>query len=1175
LDLVSIVSKKDTELTISFKQFKQTCITKSSTDIINTIRAAYYTCFPSIQEGAGFKVDVSPPSRYQSTCCAFVPVVIERPLSCLCGVQLSLFVCEISVVSQRCLTHTCVCVCVCIMAPFPTTYTSLQDLPNKEGECGGYATTYKSLCDYHSIVPRVDIIWDVNTILPANNVKEFDLKEFEQPIRTQDIATLIRALGFNKYFLSVSARRYRLDKDAFVALGEALAMNCTLERLNLNYAGGSKDTTVPVAEGLKANKFNSISAIDIAGNSISDKGLTAWGQAIGAMGHGLQSLDLSDNGASKTGTAGFFNGMRKNVFMAASLNSLNTSGNRLESDGSTALSAFLANPNQLHVLNLANCQANLGSILGAITRGSPELHYLDLSGNKIGRKEIGQLKLFLQGSSSLKGLSLANTSLTVDLLKEVCNAVFTNPYLQDFSLDISNNKLGPAGAKLLAGFAATMKNVGSLLVADNDFGDEGVCFLADGLQKNECLKSLSIGGNFTSGGGPKRDATVESLVELIASECPITSLSLDGNPRNSLKQDVVHFLYSLGTNDTLINLDLSNVGMSDRGAMALGKALQTNRSLKSVSIDGNGIHLAGFQSLKHGLDRNHTLKQMSIPLLDVADALRDKNDGKLVQQVVGEIEDAMRRNASPKSKFDQSSGSTGGGAMSGQLKILSSGERELIERLRFKIKSSGKVLDEEGERAMEDAHNNDAYISQIHNFQQEAQIGAQLAIKNKLGEFVSALAPVIDEYYRSMLDKVMKLVNTQYLSIDEETARRLHRNIMFGAKEVDEEAVRKVLVDATGEEIANRANEQFVSAVEIASDYIYEKLGENLQNIVNDVRRVESDAEESEAEYSEEEEDEEEEEEEEEEEVEEEEEAEEEEDQQEEEPSEPVAPSTPPPAGLPPPIASGTPPPIGLPPPISVSSPGAPPPRDDGAEDSPSRPARPPPRPVRPATTYSGAPPPGAFDNVEFVGRPGRGGPGTPGRGAPPRPTRPGAARGSPGGQSLAERRGFKPPVGFGMMGGAPMPMPGMARGSPGPPAVAPRAAVPSPGGPPAGLGPAPAPPVKPAGVKTPTKAPAAAATKKAPAKKAAAPKKRGLFARKKGGDAKPSSRRGKAKGRAAPAAAKKEGITANVAAPSGESANLDRMPTKQSNIREHVTRDRPMVQRKRRPPTRRPRANV
>jgi hypothetical protein len=123
---------------------------------------------------------------------------------------------------------------------------SLQDLPSKEGECGGYPTTYKSLCDYHSIVPRVDIIWDVNTILPANNVKEFDLKEFEQPIRPQDIATLIRALGFNTYFLSLSAQRYRLDKDSFTAMGEALAMNSTLEKLLLNHAGGSKDITIPV-----------------------------------------------------------------------------------------------------------------------------------------------------------------------------------------------------------------------------------------------------------------------------------------------------------------------------------------------------------------------------------------------------------------------------------------------------------------------------------------------------------------------------------------------------------------------------------------------------------------------------------------------------------------------------------------------------------------------------------------------------------------------------------------------------------------------------------------------------------------------------------------------------------------------------------------------------------------
>jgi hypothetical protein len=75
-------------------------------------------------------------------------------------------------------------------------------------------------------------------------------------------------------------------------------------------------------------------------------------------------------------------------------------------------------------------------------------------------------------------------------------------------------------------------------------------------------------------------------------------------------------------------------------------------------------------SLKHGLDRNHTLKEMPIPLLDVSEALRDKGTSHLVQGVVGQLEDSMRRNASPKSKFDQSSGGSGASAMSGQLKIL-------------------------------------------------------------------------------------------------------------------------------------------------------------------------------------------------------------------------------------------------------------------------------------------------------------------------------------------------------------------------------------------------------------------------------------------------------------------------------------------------------------------------
>jgi hypothetical protein len=46
--------------------------------------------------------------------------------------------------------------------------------------CGGFSGTYQALCDYYGIPVRADICWDMDNLLPANHVKKFNMKEFEQ-----------------------------------------------------------------------------------------------------------------------------------------------------------------------------------------------------------------------------------------------------------------------------------------------------------------------------------------------------------------------------------------------------------------------------------------------------------------------------------------------------------------------------------------------------------------------------------------------------------------------------------------------------------------------------------------------------------------------------------------------------------------------------------------------------------------------------------------------------------------------------------------------------------------------------------------------------------------------------------------------------------------------------------
>src|SRR5687768_8954882 len=91
--------------------------------------------------------------------------------------------------------------------------------------CGGFSGTYLALCDLYSIPVRSDICWDMDNLLPANHVREFNMKEFEQPLTFADFKALVDTLHFNNHFTGFTARDYKLDREAMKVLSDMLAIN--------------------------------------------------------------------------------------------------------------------------------------------------------------------------------------------------------------------------------------------------------------------------------------------------------------------------------------------------------------------------------------------------------------------------------------------------------------------------------------------------------------------------------------------------------------------------------------------------------------------------------------------------------------------------------------------------------------------------------------------------------------------------------------------------------------------------------------------------------------------------------------------------------------------------------------------------------------------------------------
>lgn len=258
----------------------------------------------------------------------------------------------------------------------------MRDIPESDGGvCGGFNFTYQAMCDYFNTPVREDLCWDISHLFTANNIKIFNLEDFEQPITPLDLAAVLGALRYNTWFTGLIARSMPLDpKRSFQDIAKLLSMNTNITKLVLSEVGMVKDTGACIAEALKTNPETGINVIDLSKNSMDDRTVAAFAATIGTMSHGLIELDVSHCNIPKIALSGVCQALRKNIYMYSSLSKLNLSHNILDAEGSSSLASWLASTNKVEELNISHTNANLESIMPALVRGCFEIKSLNMSG---------------------------------------------------------------------------------------------------------------------------------------------------------------------------------------------------------------------------------------------------------------------------------------------------------------------------------------------------------------------------------------------------------------------------------------------------------------------------------------------------------------------------------------------------------------------------------------------------------------------------------------------------------------------------------------------------------------------------------------------------------------------------------------------------------------------------
>jgi len=719
----------------------------------------------------------------------------------------------------------------------------------EEIPCGGFANVYSAFSSYNGVQARADIMWHLENVSLKQSSKTLDLREFEG-LTHGDLQSLFMALKSNNYFnrlaLSDLAGNGKYEKNApyVEALMEVFRLNSTIASVDLRgcVPKAATDFWTAMFTALGTNKKIPLTSLDLSDNFFDANSIAALSHWLQTMPFGLTELRMANCGLDKKSLVPICNSMKSHPKIRNSLCVLDMSANKWDAESVSALSSMFASPTMISELSLHDTGAPLESLLGALVRGCLELRFLDISGSHITQRAASQLNQWVKASSQLKRINVSQSEMPADSLAELITSIGTNCYLTDVALKAAQLRVGAAHANHIAVAVGKAPNIAVLDLAGNELGEDGVaalCASIVGLGAQSSLKRLVLSGNLSSASKEKdgrrsNPKATSAIIALLSSDVPLESLALRGGRGPAVQpspNDCTDIIYSLACKEAkLQELDLISCGMGNRGAVALGQMLQVNKSLRKLTWDHNGVTISGFRAFVKGLERNRTLKVMPLPVKDIEAALA-ANSSPDANGVIQCMQNAIANIQNPQ-KLDTSVsfGSTGIITQDGRQDLLDK-EVAKLRRLGSQSETARATLeDPETQTILDDCTRIQQMSSSFQLMREEVSGLLEQEMVAKLQALSKEFSMVVAQMKSQLAGKMGEYIGQTFKSIDAENARRLRIAIDYGTKMFDHVSLDKILVAAAGMEIESGALECFNSAVDLAMDYVYDKLMDSLKS---------------------------------------------------------------------------------------------------------------------------------------------------------------------------------------------------------------------------------------------------------------------------------------------------------------------------------------------------------
>ena len=247
--------------------------------------------------------------------------------------------------------------------------------------------------------------------------------------------------------------------DGFGALAAALAVNTSVEKLQLGCSYINTDGAVSIAGALRSN--TKLEVLELQHNPLLDQGCAALGMAL-ATNTSLRSLQLPFTGLGDGACSALALALRG----GSALESLSLSGNNVTAAGFEALAQALS---------------------------SGRLITLDLSANQhLGARGALALAAALPKASTLRTLNLDGCAVGASPCSRLAAAIAASTIT---SLDLSDNEIGDEGAWELAWRLPECPALRHLGLAVNNIEEDGGVEFLPALAAGTGLTSLDLRGN--------------------------------------------------------------------------------------------------------------------------------------------------------------------------------------------------------------------------------------------------------------------------------------------------------------------------------------------------------------------------------------------------------------------------------------------------------------------------------------------------------------------------------------------------------------------------------------------------------------------------------------------------------------------------------------------------------